>query len=267
MAVVIRNSIQDITLQLLHSIHLATQKSASCGVVLAPCASMNPKTLEQAKLRMSGNDASLSVQLSYDDPNQVLCAVLEGATLGSAHYASLALKDFLHSQHLLQGQVVVAGFPESGKPTESAIGAFLQRAIRSKGEEGDIHFFTATNAETSVLIADPDDLVREFIKVRLELKGYRVYEAKDGQEAYDVFVRTFPDLVITELNLPILDGYQLIRSIQRHDSHEGKAIVLTDKQLSENRSRAYESGAADYVTKPLSISELEWKIKRLTTNS
>jgi DNA-binding response OmpR family regulator len=75
-----------------------------------------------------------------------------------------------------------------------------------------------------------------------------------------------PDLVITELNMPILDGYQLIRSIQRHDSNESKVIVLTDNQLAGNRSRAYESGAADYLTKPLSISELEWKIKRLTGN-
>jgi len=266
MAVVIRNSIQEITLQLLQYIHLAIAKSASCGVILAPCANMNPKTLEQAKGLMSKNDASLSVQLFYDDPNQVLCAVLDGGTLGSTHYASLVLKDFLQLQHLLQGQLIISSFPESAIPTESAIAAFLQQVIQSKGKDDDIHFFTAANAETSVLIADPDDLVREFIKIRLELKGYRVYEAKDGQEAYDTFVQIMPDLVITELNLPILDGYQLIRTIQRHDSHEGKVIVLTDKQLSDNRSRAYELGAADYVTKPLSITELEWKIKRLTEN-
>jgi CheY-like chemotaxis protein len=266
MAIVIRNRIQEITLQLLQYIHVATAKSGTCGVILAPCANMNPKTLEQAKGLMSKNDASLSVQLIYDDANQVLCAVLDGGTLGSTHYASLVLKDFLQTQHLLLGQLIVSSFPESAKPTETAIADFIQQAIRSKGNDDDIHFFTAANAETSVLIADPDDLVREFIKIRLELKGYRVFEAKDGQEAYDVFVQIMPDIVITELNLPILDGYQLIRTIHRQDSHEGKVIVLTDKQLSENRSRAYESGAADYVTKPLSISELEWKIKRLTGN-
>ena len=266
MAVVIRNSIQEITLQLLQFIHLATMKSASCGVILAPCANMNPKTLEQAKLLMSKNDASLSVQFYYDDPNQVLCAVLDCGTLGSTHYASLVLKDFLQNQHLLQGQLIVSSFPESAKPTESAIADFIQQAIRSKGNDDDIRFLTAANAATSVLIADPDDIVREFIKIRLELKGYRVYEAKDGQEAYNIFVRVLPDLVITELNLPIMDGYQLIRQIQRNDSNEGKVIVLTDKQLTGDMSRAYESGASDYVTKPLSISELEWKIKRLTTN-
>ncbi|WP_256762187.1 response regulator transcription factor [Cohnella sp. WQ 127256] len=266
MAIVIRNSIQEITLQLLQYIHLANKKNAPCGVILAPCANMNPKTLEQAKVLISKNVAFLPVQLFYDAPNQVLCAVLDGGTLGSTHYASLVLKDFLQTQHLLQGQLRVSSFPESGKPTESAIADFIQQVIQSKGNDDDIHFFTAANAETSVLIADPDDLVREFIKIRLELKGYRVYEAKDGQEAYDTFVRIMPDIVITELNLPILDGYQLIRTIQRKDSHEGKVIVLTDKQLTGSMSRAYESGAADYVTKPLSISELEWKIKRLTGN-
>lgn len=264
MAVVIRNSIQELTLQLLQSIHLGTAKSGSCGVILAPCAKMTPKMLEQAKGLMSKNETSLSVQLFYDDPNQVLCAIFEGGTLGSTHYASLILKDFLQPQHLLQGQLRVSSYPESAKPTESAIADFIQQAIRSKGSAVDIRFHTAGEAATSVLIADPDDIVREFIKIRLQLKGYRVYEAQDGQEAYDLFLERLPDLVITELNMPILDGYQLIRSIQRHDSNEGKVIVLTDNHHEENRSRAYESGAADYVTKPLSISELEWKIKRLT---
>ncbi|RJE84710.1 response regulator [Paenibacillus sp. 1011MAR3C5] len=267
MAVVIRNNIQETTLQLLQFIHVATKKNASCGVILAPCANMNPKTLEQAKLLMSNNDASLSVQFFYDDPNQVLCAVLDNGTMGNTHYASLVLKDFLQDQHLLQGQLIVTSFPENGNPTKSMIEKFMQQAIRGKGKEGDIHFFTGANAAASVLIVDTDDIVREFIKTRLELKGYRVYEAKDGQEAYNVFVRELPGLVITELNLPIIDGYQLIRKIQATNSYEGEVIVLTDKQLTENMSRAYESGAADYVTKPLSISELEWKIKRLTKNN
>ncbi|MEF2248722.1 response regulator [Paenibacillus sp. IITD108] len=267
MAVVIRSSIQEITLQLLQFIHLATKKNASCGVILAPCANINPKTLEQAKLLMSKNDASLSVQFFYDDPNQMLCAVLDNGTLGSTHYAALVLKDFLQHQQVLQGQLIVSSFPESGNPIVSAIEKFIQQAIQSKGKEGDIHFFTESNAATSVLIVDTDDIVRKFLKTRLELKGYRVYEAKDGQEAYNVFARVLPGLVITELNLPVIDGYQLIRKIQDTNSHEGKVIVLTDKQLTENMSRAYESGAADYVTKPLSISELEWKIKRLTKNN
>jgi len=265
MAVVFRNSIQEITLQALQHIHSAIKKSSLCGVILAPCAKINPKTIEQAKVLISKTDTALSIQMFYDDANQILCTVLDSKSLGSAHYTALVLKDFLQKQQLLQeGRLVVSSFPESGAPTESTIGMFIQQAIQSKGKGGDIHFFTATNASTSVLIADTDDIVREFIKIRLELKGYRVYEAKDGVEAYNEFVRVLPDLVITELNLPIMDGYQLIRNIERHDSKEGKVIVLTDKQLSGDMSRAYESGAADYVTKPLSISELEWKIKRLT---
>ncbi|MFC5405374.1 response regulator transcription factor [Cohnella soli] len=264
MAIVIRNSIQEFTLQLLQYIHSATKKNASCGVILAPCANITPNSLEQAKRLMSQNDASLEVQFFYDDSNQILCAVLGNGTLGSTHYASLVLKDLLQKQNLLQGQLIVSSFPGSGKPTESAIADFIQQTIQSKGSDDDIRFFTAANAATSVLIADTDDIVREFIKIRLELKGYRVYEARDGQEAYDEYFRRLPELVITELNLPILDGYQLIRSIQR-DANESKVIVLTDKQPVGSMSRAYESGAADYVTKPLSISELEWKVKRLTT--
>jgi len=265
MAVLVRNSIQEITQQLFRSIHLEGVKHVSCGIILAPCANVNQRTLDLAKSFISKKDPSLSVQFVYDDQNEVLCGVLEEGTLCSTHYASLALKDFLQQQQLLQGTLLVSSFPENGIPTESTIAKMVQQAVGSKGNEQDIHFYTAANAETSVLIADTDDIVREFIKIRLELKGYRVYEAKDGQEAYNAFMRFTPDLVITELNLPILDGYQLIRMIQRNDANEGKVIVLTDKQLAGDMNRAYELGAADYVTKPLSISELEWKVKRLTS--
>ncbi|MNR39467.1 Response regulator MprA [compost metagenome] len=116
---------------------------------------------------------------------------------------------------------------------------------------------------TSILIADPDEVSREFVKLRLEIGGYKVEEAKDGSEALEKFEKTMPDLVITELNLPILDGYQLIDKIQRDHAGEGQVIVLTDKQLPKSMDRAFELGASDYVTKPFSISELEWRIKKL----
>lgn len=264
MAVVIRNTVQEIKLKLLQSIHAATRKGAAGGVILAPCAKMNPKQVEQAGDLLGNNEAALSFHCFYDTPNQMLCAVAEGGGLGSTHYASLALKDRLQQQQLLQGQLVVASFPESAQPTEAMVEAMLEQAFQSKGKEGDIRFFAPHQAACSVLLAEPDDIVRDFIKIRLELKGYLVHEARDGQEAYDAFLRHRPDLVVTELNLPILDGYQLIRSIQEQAQGSGQVIVLTDKLQEESRSRAYESGAADYVTKPLSFAELLWKMKRLT---
>lgn len=264
MAVVIRNTVQEIKLKLLQSIHAAARKGTACGVILAPCAKMNPKQVEQATDRLGDNEAALSFHCFYDAPNQLLCAVAEGGGLGSTHYASLALKDRLQQQQLLQGQLMVASFPESGQPTEAKVEAMLEQAFQGKGMDGDIRFFAPGQATGSVLIAEPDDIVREFIKIRLELKGYLVHEAQDGQEAYEAFLRHGPNLVVTELNLPILDGYQLIRRIQEQPSGSGQVIVLTDKLQEESRSRAYEAGAADYVTKPLSFAELLWKMKRLT---
>ncbi|MNL87305.1 Response regulator receiver domain protein [compost metagenome] len=55
----------------------------------------------------------------------------------------------------------------------------------------------------------------------------------------------------------------MIDKIKRDYSSEGKVIVLTDKQLPKSMDRAFELGASDYVTKPFSISELEWRIKKL----
>lgn len=266
MAVLVRDRIQELTQQLTQFIPFSSESGLTCGVILAPCAKMNQKRFDDLKSFISQNEPEISAQYFFDDRHFLLSIVLDDQKLVGTHYTSLVVKDFLQSHSLLEGQIVVASFPESGESTEQTMSQLVQAVTETKGENKDIRLFVDHTIEqgiSSILIVDTDEVVREFVKLRLELKGYRVYEAKDGSEALDKFSQLSPDLVITELNLPIVDGYQLIHKIQQGRTSEKRVIVLTDKYLSDHMHRAFELGASDYITKPFSISELEWRIKKL----
>ncbi|MNI91154.1 Alkaline phosphatase synthesis transcriptional regulatory protein PhoP [compost metagenome] len=95
-------------------------------------------------------------------------------------------------------------------------------------------------------------------------KGYNVHFANNGREGIEKYLELKPDLVITELNLPIMDGYQLINTIKNseHVNHY-KIMVLTNKRLDEDIRKSFEMGVSDYMTKPFSPIELAARIKRL----
>ncbi|MBA2943591.1 response regulator [Paenibacillus sp. CGMCC 1.16610] len=268
MAVLVHDPIQEAMLQLAEQVQASYEKGAPCGMILAPSAEVGQKVLEHMQSYVSSFEPEVPLHGFYLDPSGLLGIVLSGQKLINTHYTSLVLKEFLEQQNLLEGQMVVASFPESGELTEQSMSQLLHTTLQGKGENRDIHLFMHHGVQqgiTSILIADPDEVSREFVKLRLEIGGYKVEEAKDGSEALEKFEKTMPDLVITELNLPILDGYQLIDKIQRDHAGEGQVIVLTDKQLPKSMDRAFELGASDYVTKPFSISELEWRIKKLVS--
>jgi len=266
MALLVRHGVGDSIRQPFAFIQTSYTEHLSCGVILAPCREMNPKMLDQLKEFIGKFERGLSTSYFLDEQRMILWIVLDNQKLAGAHYISLILKEFLQNHGLLEGKIGVASFPESGEPTEAALFQLVE--IITEKEEGtnDIHLYlNPTNGEEipSILVVDSDEISREFVKLRLELKGYEVIEAKDGFEALEKFSQASPDLVITELNLPILDGYQLISSIQKNQDHEGKVMVLTEKHLPQTMDRAFELGASDYITKPFSISELEWRIKKL----
>lgn len=266
MAVLVHDPIQEAILQLAQRVQASYEEGASCGVILAPCAAFNQKALELLQSYMGGYEPKIPLQIFYLVPSGLLGVVLAGQKLIGTHYASLILKEFVERQNLLEGQVIVASFPESGELTERSLSELLNMALQAKGGDRDIHLFTNHGVQqgiSSILIADPDEVSREFVKLRLEINGYTVEEAQDGSEALEKFEQMMPNLVITELSLPIVDGYQLIDTISRRYANEGQVIVLTDKQLPKSMERAFELGAVDYVTKPFSISELEWRIKKL----
>ena len=105
-----------------------------------------------------------------------------------------------------------------------------------------------------ILAVDDEPRYLEIIRFNLETAGYRVSSAATGEEALDALVGDEPDLVVLDVMLPGLDGFEVCRQIREHSSCP--IIMLTAKGAEEDKVRGLRLGADDYVTKPFSAQEL-----------
>ncbi|HCB48356.1 MAG: Fis family transcriptional regulator [Anaerolineae bacterium SG8_19] len=105
-----------------------------------------------------------------------------------------------------------------------------------------------------VLVVDDEPRMIRFIRMNLELEGYRVIEASDGLEALEQVRKNLPDLVIMDVMMPKMDGFETLRVLREISTVP--VILLTVKSDEEDRIHGLEAGADDYVTKPFSPREL-----------
>jgi two-component system KDP operon response regulator KdpE len=110
-----------------------------------------------------------------------------------------------------------------------------------------------------ILIADDEARMRRFIKMNLDLEGYRVIEASNGLEALDRVREDLPDLVLLDVMMPELDGFETLRIIR--ETSTVPVIMLTVRDDESDKVKGLELGADDYVTKPFGPRELASRIK------
>jgi two-component system, OmpR family, KDP operon response regulator KdpE len=110
-----------------------------------------------------------------------------------------------------------------------------------------------------VLVVDDEPRMIRFIRMNLELEGWEVVEAADGQAALNKIRDTLPDVVILDVMMPELDGFETLRLLREISSVP--VIMLTAKGEEDDRVRGLELGADDYVTKPFSPRELVSRVK------
>jgi two-component system KDP operon response regulator KdpE len=116
-----------------------------------------------------------------------------------------------------------------------------------------------------ILVVDDEPRMRRFMRMNLDLEGYRVIEANNGMEAVDRVREDLPDLVLLDVMMPEMDGFEALRLIRKTSSVP--IIMLTVKGDEEDRVRGLELGADDYVTKPFSPRELASRIKAVLRRS
>jgi two-component system KDP operon response regulator KdpE len=109
-----------------------------------------------------------------------------------------------------------------------------------------------------VLVVDDEPRMIRFIRMNLELEGYRVIEASNGAEALEQVRQYIPDLVIMDVMMPKMDGFEALRLLR--DISTVPVILLTVKSDEEDRIRGLELGADDYITKPFSPRELASRV-------
>jgi len=115
-----------------------------------------------------------------------------------------------------------------------------------------MHINTQTN--TTVLVVEDYDDTRFLLRAMLEMRGYKVVEAADGRQAVEVAAKELPGLILMDLNLPVLDGFEATRQIHAQAPTRDVPVVAVSAQCGgEYRRLALEAGCLEYVSKPINF--------------
>lgn len=113
----------------------------------------------------------------------------------------------------------------------------------------------------SVLVVDDSISVRKTLQSVLEAKKLRVYTAKDGVEALNLLERNKVDMVVTDLEMPVMHGYELISRLRKDARFKNlPIIVLTSRGTKKHEEKAFELGADGYIVKPFDEKTIEEEI-------
>lgn len=114
-----------------------------------------------------------------------------------------------------------------------------------------------------ILIVEDNEELRHFL-VNMLQKDYRILEAADGKSGLDLTVSAMPDLIISDIMMPVMDGIELLEAVKKnHDISHIPFILLSAKASLDDRIQGLEYGADDYITKPFSSSYLKARISSL----
>ena len=120
----------------------------------------------------------------------------------------------------------------------------------------------------SVLVVDDDEIMRNGLKRILESEGYKVLVASDGLELSKVLESARLDLILLDVNLPWVDGFELCRLIKSHYALKEVPLVLVSARKSpEDVQRGFDMGCNDYVTKPFDIEHITGVVNKLLLKS
>jgi DNA-binding response OmpR family regulator len=118
-------------------------------------------------------------------------------------------------------------------------------------------------SKPKVLIIDDDDTYRSVINDVLTESGYLVVEARSGAEGLEQARQANPDVILLDIMMPVVDGYQTCRKLRHNPATRGIPIImLTALTDSEARFRSKEAGADDYIAKPYPPQEMKNRIER-----
>ncbi|WP_159725980.1 response regulator [Methylosinus sp. Ce-a6] len=116
----------------------------------------------------------------------------------------------------------------------------------------------------TILTVDDSRTMREMLMLALSEAGFSVVQAEDGVHGLEVLEKETPDVIVTDINMPRMDGFGFIEGVRRHEKHRGVPIlVLTTESDGEKKDRARRAGATGWIVKPFSPVKLVDAIRRV----
>ena len=199
----------------------------------------------------------------YQVPESKMSNV-EGTGIGLSYVRELVL--------LMAGEISVTS--KEGKGTKVTISLPIKNEYHNEPHSVDEFISIPTSTEytasaplsqdadkPSVLIVEDNKDVAHYISTCLE-ESYRILMAHNGEEGMDICVQEIPDVVISDIMMPKMNGYELVQLIKKDlRTHHIPILLLTAKATAEDRIKGLEFGADDYITKPFEENELKVKVK------
>jgi two-component system, cell cycle response regulator DivK len=121
---------------------------------------------------------------------------------------------------------------------------------------------------TKVLLVEDNEMNRDMLSRRLTRRGFEVILAVNGQQGVDLAHSERPDIILMDMSLPVLDGWEATRRVKADSATSGVPVIgLTAHAMSSDREKAIEAGCDDYDTKPVELDRLIGKIERLLSGA
>lgn len=118
-----------------------------------------------------------------------------------------------------------------------------------------------------VLIADDEPALRSLLKTNLSFEGFETLTASNGEEALRVIRDEAPDVVLLDVMMPVMDGWQVLEELSKNENRQTKVILVTAKATSEAQLQGWELGCDEYLTKPFDLDDMIERIMEVAERS
>ena len=142
------------------------------------------------------------------------------------------------------------------------IGSRMPRSRSDQGRSPKMATQNGSRSNDRIVVADDDEVVRILARTALENEGFKVYEAGDGEAALDLVRRHDPQMILIDVEMPRLDGFEVCTAIRADEARQHLPIlIMTGLEDVDSIERAYSAGATDFITKPINWPVLRHRIR------
>ncbi len=122
-------------------------------------------------------------------------------------------------------------------------------------------------SKLKVLVADDEPALRKLLKTNMELEGYETLEASNGAEVLECVERDNPDIILLDIMMPVMDGWEVMTALAANPEYEQKVILVSAKASDDAQLQGWELGADEYITKPFDLDALLRRVRDVAARS